>query len=222
MPRHKSVALDAHCWEAFIGPSLGQAQNGRFCTEFGDPRNDLRMVRMQDGEIFVTKSAWLSRGPIAAVSERGPRRRLRLPSSTASASVNDHSLRTEVGGGSGYTWKRWKCFRNSQAGQCGQRRCFVKSGPGCEASPTRTAVLGATLRDVLRRSHVVLILPLRPAATARKLARRYLESVVSCRERATTHADTPDRLRSHRDGSDQPGASSRVRGGGDSPRRMSL
>ena len=36
-------------------------------------------------------------------------------------------------------------------GQCGQRRCFVDSGPGCVcvASPTRTAIKGETRRDLL-------------------------------------------------------------------------
>ena len=64
----------------------------------------------------------------------------------------------------------------------------MKSGPACEASPTRTAVLGATLRDHLRRGHLVLILPTRLAATARRRARRCLDGVAGRRTRATTHA----------------------------------
>ena len=57
----KSVAFNAHGWEAFVGPCLGQTQHGRFAhrepqasTEFSDPRDETPNVRMQDGEFFVT------------------------------------------------------------------------------------------------------------------------------------------------------------------------
>ena len=113
-PGDKSVAFDAHGWEAFVGPCLSQTQHGRFAhqeqqasTEFSDPRDETPNIRMQDGEFFVTEIG--SPRPIRlcrASLERRLRWRLRLPSSTASASEKDRSPMTgkEVGGGG--SWNR--------------------------------------------------------------------------------------------------------------------
>ena len=115
-PGDKSVAFNAHGWEAFVGPCLGQTKHGQFAhhepqasTEFSDPRDDTPNVRMQDGEFFMTNGVRFSaaQSSLSSLSlERGPRWRLRLPSSTASASEKDHSLKTgkEVGGGG--SWNR--------------------------------------------------------------------------------------------------------------------
>ena len=95
----ESVALYAHCWEAFVRPRLGQAQYGRFAlhdletsAEFGDQRKERPHVRMRP----IVHGSPRPNRRCRACWERGPRWRLRLPSSTASASVNDHSLTTEV------------------------------------------------------------------------------------------------------------------------------
>ena len=111
-PGDKSVAFNAHGWEAFVGPCLGQTLHARFAlhepqarTEFSDPRDEPPNVGVQDGEFFVTD------GVCRASQERGPRWRLRLPSSTASASEKDHSLKTGEGVGGWGSWNRKMWFR---------------------------------------------------------------------------------------------------------------
>ena len=72
----------------------------------------------------------------------------------------------------------------AHVGLCGQRRCFVYAGPGCVASPTRSAERGATLRDLLWRGQLVLILPSRLAATTQGQARRCIGCVAGQKARA--------------------------------------
>ena len=105
MPGFKCVALYAHCWEAFVRLRFGQAQNGRFAlheletsTEFGDPRNELPHVRVQDGKLFITNSVWLSvaRSPLSCLL-RAEAALTPAPAIVDGVSFSeDHSLRTEV------------------------------------------------------------------------------------------------------------------------------
>ena len=67
IPGYKRVALDAHCWEAFVCPCLSQAQDGRSVLQksesppwLNNRRDELPNVRMQDVELFLTNRVWLS------------------------------------------------------------------------------------------------------------------------------------------------------------------
>ena len=92
-------------------------------------------VRMQNSELFWVNHFWLSWVQSALPCPAG------LGATSSASSTLLHSVRTrEIPATLG----------------SGQGRCFVESGPGCEASPTRTAVKGAALRAFLSRGHLVL------------------------------------------------------------------
>ena len=142
---------------------------------------------MQDGEFFVTDGIRFS----AAQSSLSSLPEARATLATLACPPQQRQLqkrtihsrpgKKSVAGAGGI----------AGVGQCGHRRCFADNGPGCVASPTRTAIKGETRRDLLWQGRLVLFLHAHLAVIAHVRAWRCLGSVVGREARTQTHANRP-------------------------------
>ena len=140
IPGNGLAAFNAHCWEAFVCPSLSQALFGPVGGAV------LHWIGgLVDGFVFPPPLHLLPKSSIRTGHVVVP---VLTCGSVGCGSSGCHCETTTLG-------------------ECGQGRCFVESGPGCEASPTRTAVKGAALRVLLRRGHLIHAIPSRLTIFAR-------------------------------------------------------